>query len=629
MPALFRPSRVRGCLLILLTLLVAVAQAQTPAPAPAPKASDAGPWRPFGPAAFRRAQGSDRLILLVLEVPWSDYSTRARQEVWNQPEVLEVIGERYVAIRERADLRPDLTRRYPAEGWPAVSVLLPDGTALRMLSEDTGQPRRVTSGYRPAASMARLLTVASDFYRARRSEAIRMSREGEEQIRESSPPTAGKVGESLVWALVSQVESTFDKERRYFGGPPRIPRFDLIELLFTASVERGKDAPRVMASAAMNTLATHLVDGPEGGLFRMALGLDWEQPQKEKLLDRNARWLDLLTLRFRISGKRTDRDAAVAEARWIIEHLDNGDGSFASALCASCPEGIDRTVLTGAQAQASAALIRCGAAVGDAKILERGLAGVRFLRKHRYKAGRGMPRAVVDGVGTPPGNLVLEDLAESAWAFIEAYQATGDKGWLEVARDVARTTLANLRDPATGALRDVVPAPSGPMPLRRSVFPQKANSLMVRVLVRLHYLGQGERLWLQAAKGILKAFGGSYDRVGLFIPAYAQALYEFHFAPEMAVVVAREGQSGGDELRRAALGSSFPFTLVKSLDPANEQKAIVAAGLSIQSRPGLFPFYDGLGGRRVEDPAGVRAALLDLREKRLAQKKSLEQADKP
>ncbi|MDQ7006289.1 MAG: DUF255 domain-containing protein [Acidobacteriota bacterium] len=629
MPALRSPGRVFGSLLILLSLLLpspGILAAQAPPPA---AAQAAGLWKPFGPAAFRRAQGTDRLILLVLEVPWSEYSTRARNEVWNQPEVVEAIRERYVAIRERADIRPDLTRRYPAEGWPAVSILLPDGTPLRMLSEETGQPRRVTSGFRPAASMARLLTVASDFYRARRSDAIRMSREGETQIRESSPPTAGKVGESLTWALVSRMESTFDKEHRYFGGPPRIPRFDLIELLLTAGVERRKESTRVMGSAAINTLATHLVDAERGGLYRMALGLEWERPQKEKLLDRNARWLDLLTLRFRISGKRSDRDAALSQARWILEHLDNGDGSLAAAVCASCPDGIDRTVLTGDQAQASAALIRCGAATGDTAILERGLAGARFLREHRYKPGRGMPRAVVDGTGQPPGNLVLEDLAESAWAFIEAYQVTGDKAWLETARDLARTTLANLRDPATGALRDVVPAPSGPMPLRRAVYPQKANARMVRVLVRLHYLGQGERLWRKAAQEILKAFGGSYDRVGLFIPAYALALYEFHFSPEMAVVVARKDQEEGAALRRAAMGSAFPFTLVKTMDPATEPKAIVAAGFSIQARPGLFPFYDGLGGRRIEVPGGVRAALHDLREKRLEQKARAERAGKP
>lgn len=626
-----RRSTIPGLVLLALASTLAWAQGSSPA-AGSPRAAEAKrdlvTWRGFGPAAFRRAQNEDRLILLVLEVPWSEYSGRARKETWSDPTVAQVIKEHFVAIRERADLRPDLTRRYPAEGWPAVTVLLPDGAPLYMKEEASGRQRRVTSGYRPGPSMAGLLSVAAQFYRARREEAIAMAREEEKAIRGSLRPTPGPIGESLTWALVTQIESTFDKEHRYFGGPPRLPRLDLIELMLNTAAEKGEDSYRVLGFSALDTLRAHLVDPEDGGLYRMALGLDWERPQREKLLDRNARFLDLLTLRYRISGKKSDRKAVAASAKFITTKLNNADGSFSSAVCESCAGGIERTVLTGANAMAASALIRAGAATGDPALVERGLAAARFLKTKRWRAGRGLPHAVVDGLAMPPGTPVLDDLAESAGAFLTAYEATGEASWLEAARDVARTALSNLRDSKTGALADIIPSPSGPIPLREAIYPMHANARLARVLIRLHYESGEDRTFLAGARDVLNAFGKSFDRVALFVPAYALALYEFHFAPEMAVVVARSGDPRGSELRQAAMGAVFPFTVVRSMDPATQREDILAAGLSIGAKAGLYPFYDGLGARRIEAADTVRAGLYDLRLLRLEQRSAIDRKSK-
>ncbi|RMF72549.1 MAG: hypothetical protein D6738_10920, partial [Acidobacteria bacterium] len=75
----------------------------------APAAHAAGPkveFARFDAAAIRRALDGDRLVLLVLDVPWSGFARRADQELWTDPAIVAALAEGFVAVRERADLRP-------------------------------------------------------------------------------------------------------------------------------------------------------------------------------------------------------------------------------------------------------------------------------------------------------------------------------------------------------------------------------------------------------------------------------------------------------------------------------------------------------------------------------------------
>ncbi len=583
-----------------------------PPPRPAKVLPEAGiAWKSFHPAAFRRAFSENRLILLVLEVPWSEPVAKAHREVWSDPAVIEIVRRDFIAIRERADLRPDLKSRYPAEGWPGVSILLPDGTPLVYQGPGEESGRRVTAGLLPASRMVTLLEMAVNYVGASRATALAASRELVEKMETTSKPEAGAIQEPMVWGIGTSLHGTFDPERRYFGGPPRIPRFDLIELMLVLSAER--ESPyRSIGLAALDTLTTKLLDEADGGLCRMAVGLDWEDRQQEKLLDRNARLVDLLTLAFRITGRRNYREQALTTAAFLTERLSLEGGVFGSAVCSSCPGGRDETVLTAANAAAASALIRAGAALGDEALEERGMKVARFLKEHRYRPGRLVPRAVVDGLAQPAGNYSLEDQVMVARAFLTAFEASGDPAWRDAAVDLAATTLANMREPGIGALADLIPQRQGPPPLRFGLFPQSTNSDLVRVLVRLFYLTD-DRRFRNAARDILRAFAGSYRGSGLQLPAYGLAAYEYHFPPMIANIVTGSGQESASDLRDAALGAPFPFVVVRTWHSDREAEAIRALGFTIASDTGFYAFQAGLASSRQTDPGGVAAVINDVR----------------
>ncbi|MDH3284873.1 MAG: hypothetical protein OEQ13_09030, partial [Acidobacteriota bacterium] len=356
----------------------------------------------------------------------------------------------------------------------------------------------------------------------------------------------------------------------------------------------------------------NLVDETDGGLRRMAFGLDWEDRQQEKLLDRNARLLDLLTLAYRSTGRRSYRDQAVATATFLTSRLSVDGGAFGSAVCEWCPGGRDEVVLSGPNGLAAAALIRAGAVFGEEELLKRGFQAARFLREHRYRPGRLVPRAVVDGLAQPPGNFVLDDQVMVAGAFVTAFEASGDPAWRDAAVDLVSTTVVNMRSPGVGALPDIIPQRKAPPPLRFGLFPQSTNSQMVRVLVRLFYLTD-DRSFRNAARDILKAYGGSYRTSGLQLPAYGIAAYEYHFPPMTANVVAAPAAAGADGLRHAAMGSPFPFVIVRTWLTDREAETIRGLGFALAADAGIYVFQAGLGSARQTGPAGVAAVMNDIR----------------
>ncbi len=602
------------CLLFALALPAVAATSSSPAPSAPPLAAGIE-WLDLAPGTIRRALAEDRLLLMVLEVPWSEAVKAANETVFTDAAVIEAVRAGYLPVRVRADIRPDLRARYPAEAWPDINILLPDGTPLFFLpKEGKGEPRRMTATLLRPEAMAQLLNEARVYYEVEGARAVEIARKQVAQIRETARPTSGKIEDAMTLGIATQLQSTFDPEARYFGGPPRLPRFDLIEFMIEFGAERGEPW-RTMGSASLETLTTKLTDPADGGLFRMASGLDWSDPQKEKLLDRNARLLELQTLAFRTNGRRSVRDQALRTAAFLTGSLGNADGSFAAALCAACPGGRDETVLSGANAVAAAALMRAGAALAEPALVERGVAAASFLKEKRWRAGRGVAHAVVDREGVL--TVYLEDLAEVTMAFISAYEITGQKAWLDAAADVAKVAVTNLREAGTGALADRVSDPAEPGLLRYPLFPLEANSHMVRGLVRLFWL-TGERRYADAARDILRAFAESYRRAALLMPSYGLAAYEYHSPPIRVVVTARAGEPAGDALRRAALGADFPFVTILTLDPATDAERMRSVGLAITPGAALMALYEGLESPRLTDPATVRGALAALRERVVA-----------
>jgi uncharacterized protein YyaL (SSP411 family) len=227
--------------------------------------------------------------------------------------------------------------------------------------------------------------------------------------------------------------------------------------------------------------------------------------------------------------------------------------------------------------------------------------------------------------------LHLEDLSAGAELFLEAHQVTGSNEWLTIAGDLLRLAFDNLRDASSGALRDVIPLAGAPPPVRRELFPLEANMRMTRALVRYRYLADSPDSARMAGQ-ILRAFSGSFDRVPMLAPLYAQANYEYFTAPLLVLISGQSADLITGRLRRVGLQAGFPFTITRSFDTSSEtgRASALRHNVPVSGSSQLIAQQGTERTAVTSDPAAVRGLLAQLRRRYAqAEQQRKEQGAKP
>src|SRR5919108_415481 len=92
-------------------------------------------WHEWGPEAFAAAQRENKPMLLDIGAVWCHWCHVMDRESYDNPEVAQIINERFIAVKVDRDERPDIDSRYQAAvsaltgqgGWPLTAFLTPDG----------------------------------------------------------------------------------------------------------------------------------------------------------------------------------------------------------------------------------------------------------------------------------------------------------------------------------------------------------------------------------------------------------------------------------------------------------------------------------------------------------------------
>ncbi len=92
-------------------------------------------WHEWGDEAFATAQRENKPILLDIGAVWCHWCHVMDRESYDEPEVAQIVNEKYVAIKVDRDERPDIDSRYQSAvqamtgqgGWPLTAFLTPEG----------------------------------------------------------------------------------------------------------------------------------------------------------------------------------------------------------------------------------------------------------------------------------------------------------------------------------------------------------------------------------------------------------------------------------------------------------------------------------------------------------------------
>ena len=87
-------------------------------------------WHPWSDAVFAQARHEHKFVLLDLEAVWCHWCHVMDQTTYRDPTVTALVQTKYIAVKVDRDSRPDISNRYEDYGWPATVVFGPDGKEI-------------------------------------------------------------------------------------------------------------------------------------------------------------------------------------------------------------------------------------------------------------------------------------------------------------------------------------------------------------------------------------------------------------------------------------------------------------------------------------------------------------------
>jgi len=160
-------------------------------------------------------------------------------------------------------------------------------------------------------------------------------------------------------------------------------------------------------------------------------------------------------------------------------------------------------------------------------------------------------------VGGPHLEGSLDDQIFAAGALMDAYEATLDRRYFDIAVRTVRLAVERYGDPDGGGFFDRAKdaAPMGGLDVRRKPLQDSptpgANSVAVIVLDRLYSL-TGEKLYREWAEKTLEAFVGLVPQYGLYAATYGLAALLHARHPLQVVVLGAAGDPKSAELEKSA-----------------------------------------------------------------------------
>jgi uncharacterized protein YyaL (SSP411 family) len=303
-------------------------------------------WHEWGEEAFAAARRLNKPILLDIGAVWCHWCHVMDRESYDDPEIAQIVNERFVAIKVDRDERPDIDARYQVAvqalsgqgGWPLTAFLTPDGKpyfggTYFPPDEHYGRP-----------SFRRVLLSISDAFHEKNGDVTQQAKmvEGAIAHSESFAAKSGDVSLRVVDEIVQACLKMFDPENGGFGSAPKFPHPSALDLLIDryrtggAALRTGGDARpptdtlRDVFTITLEKMARGGVyDQLAGGFHRYSVDERWVVPHFEKMSYDNSELLKNYVHAYQATGSEFFADVARDIIRWMDEWLsDRKHGGF-------------------------------------------------------------------------------------------------------------------------------------------------------------------------------------------------------------------------------------------------------------------------------------------------------------
>ena len=291
-------------------------------------------WHEWGEEAFALAKRENKPILLDIGAVWCHWCHVMDRESYDDPEVAQIINERYVAVKVDRDERPDIDSRYQVAvqaisgqgGWPLTGFLTPDGKPFYGGTYFPPHDHYGRPGFR------RVLITISDAFRAKSTDVIEQAGLVENAIRqaESFEGKTGELSTAAVQEIVDAALHMFDDRNGGFGSAPKFPHPSIIDLLIDQYVRSRDERLKSVFSTTLEKMARGGVyDQLAGGFHRYSVDERWVVPHFEKMSYDNSELLKNYVRAYQATSNSFFADVARDIILWMDQWLsDRENGGF-------------------------------------------------------------------------------------------------------------------------------------------------------------------------------------------------------------------------------------------------------------------------------------------------------------
>ena len=291
-------------------------------------------WHEWSAEAFDKAKLENKPVLLDIGAVWCHWCHVMDRESYDNPEIAQLVNERFIAIKVDRDERPDIDIRYQAAvsavsgqgGWPLTAFLTPDG---KPFYGGTYFPPDDNYG-RP--SFKRVLTSISDAYREKNADVTEQARMVESAISQSETLSGKSAAFSpaVIGDVVKSALNMFDENNGGFGNAPKFPHPAVLDLLIDQYARSGDEQLREAFVTTLEHMARGGVyDQLAGGFHRYSVDERWIVPHFEKMCYDNSELLKNYVHAYQATGSEFFATVARDIMRWMDEWLsDRERGGF-------------------------------------------------------------------------------------------------------------------------------------------------------------------------------------------------------------------------------------------------------------------------------------------------------------
>ena len=584
------------------------ADAPATLPSTQPSTQPAIRWEKWSDDVFERAKKEHKFVYLDLEAVWCHWCHVMDEITFQDPDVVRLMREKYIAVRVDQDSRPDLANRYEDYGWPATVVF----------NADRGEivKRR---GYIPPGPMARMLQAIID------DPTPGPSVEAEEKI-EFTGQSA--LSAELRKELAKKLADGYDAERGGWGRIHKYVDWDAMEC--NAALARAGDKEAEKRVRQTLTAAVKLIDPAWGGVYQYSTDGDWEHPHFEKIMSFQAEVLRTYSQAYAQTGDPVYLKAANDIGRYLRTFLKDPGGAFYVSQDADLVHGehsgeyfalgdaerrakgiprVDRHLYARENGWAIQGLVAWYGATGDAQALDEAKRAAAWVVEHRSIDGGGFRHDEVDS-----GGPFLGDTLAMGRAMLALYAAIGDRAYLKRA-EAAADFIAKRFGPGDGkdekaAAGFPTAAPSksegalAPKPqIDENVAAARFFNLLGQYTGKADYKAQAARaMRLLAAPQVAKSRGGM--EAGILLADLENSTEPLH-----VTVVGKKDDPAAAALVRAALASPAGYKRVEWWDAAEGPLPNPDVQYPPLDSAAAFLCANGACSSPIADPALLRKKL--------------------